>query len=123
MPRPRRAADGRGRFCAIAFEAPAIEEAVRELSQRDIPHTPVAPYVERGAAVDQAHRHLEQRRPALLQLQMRAFEVLRPRLDAMRVAWRAWADAWAARSAMACRSFMAVSALTSLVANARAESS
>ena len=46
---PRRKAAGAGRFCAIAFEAPAIEEAVRELSQRDIPHTPVAPYAERGA--------------------------------------------------------------------------
>jgi PglZ domain len=60
-------------------------------------------YVERGAAVDQAHRHLEQRRPALLQLQMRAFEVLRPRLDAMRAAWRAWADAWARDFQAVCR--------------------
>ena len=45
----RRKADGRGRFCAIAFESPRIEEAVRELSRRRIPHTPVAPYVEQGA--------------------------------------------------------------------------
>jgi hypothetical protein len=46
---PRREARGAGRFCAIAFESPAIEEAVRELSERGIPHTPVAPYAERGA--------------------------------------------------------------------------
>jgi hypothetical protein len=36
-----------GRFCAIAFEAAPIEEAVRELSRRNLPHTPVAPYLER----------------------------------------------------------------------------
>jgi hypothetical protein len=46
---PRRTADGRGRFCAIAFESPGIEEATRELSRRRIPHTPAAPYAERGA--------------------------------------------------------------------------
>jgi len=44
----RRGAEGRGRFCAIAFETPPIEEAVRELSRRRIPHTPAVPYVERG---------------------------------------------------------------------------
>jgi hypothetical protein len=38
-----------GRFCAIAYEASPIEEAVRELSRRGIPHTPPAPYRERGA--------------------------------------------------------------------------
>jgi hypothetical protein len=36
-----------GRFCAIAYEAPPIEEAARELSRRGIPHTPAAPYCER----------------------------------------------------------------------------
>src|SRR5215210_5156713 len=38
-----------GRFCAIAYEAPPIDEAVRELSRRGIPHTPAAPYFERGS--------------------------------------------------------------------------
>ncbi|MET0622418.1 MAG: hypothetical protein ABW250_05510 [Pyrinomonadaceae bacterium] len=37
-----------GRFCALAFESPDIEEAARELSRRGLPHTPVAPYYERG---------------------------------------------------------------------------
>lgn len=37
-----------GRFCAIAFETPPIDEAVRELARRRLPHTPVAPYFERG---------------------------------------------------------------------------
>ena len=44
----RRDADGRGRFRAIAFETTPLEAAVRELSRRDIPHTPVVSYVERG---------------------------------------------------------------------------
>lgn len=52
-------------------------------------------YVERGAAVDQAHRHLEQRRQALLYPQVPEFETLRIRLDAMRAFWRSWADGWA----------------------------
>ncbi|HEY0170123.1 MAG TPA: hypothetical protein VGB98_03650 [Pyrinomonadaceae bacterium] len=46
---PRRSADGRGRFCAVAFESPGIDEAARELSRRRLPHTPVVSYVEQGA--------------------------------------------------------------------------
>jgi catechol 2,3-dioxygenase-like lactoylglutathione lyase family enzyme len=45
---PRREASNRGRLCAVAFESPGIEGAVEELSRRGVPHTPVAPYVERG---------------------------------------------------------------------------
>ncbi|HVF44144.1 MAG TPA: hypothetical protein VM936_14065 [Pyrinomonadaceae bacterium] len=45
---PRREASGRGRLCAVAFESPGIERAVGELKRRGVPHTPVAPYVERG---------------------------------------------------------------------------
>jgi len=52
-------------------------------------------YTERGAAVDQAHRHLEQRRLALLYPQLPKFEALRAWLDEMRALWRAWADTWA----------------------------
>lgn len=55
----------------------------------------VSIYVERGAAVDQAHRHLEQRRVALLYPQLPEFEILRTRLDGMRRVWRSWADTWA----------------------------
>jgi hypothetical protein len=60
-------------------------------------------YMERGAAVDQAHRHLEQRRAALLYPNLPAFEALRARLDDMRRAWRQWADAWAIDFNMVCR--------------------
>jgi hypothetical protein len=55
----------------------------------------VEAYVKRGAAVDQAHRQLEQRRVALLYPQVTEFETLRSRLDQMRQLWRRWADAWA----------------------------
>lgn len=55
----------------------------------------VVSYVSRGAPVDQAHRHLEQRRTALLYPQLPEFETLRACLDTMRQVWRAWADAWA----------------------------
>ena len=44
----RRKPAGRGRLCAVAFEAAPIEDAVRELSERRLPHTPPTPYVERG---------------------------------------------------------------------------
>lgn len=60
-------------------------------------------YVERGAAVDQAHRHLEQRRLALLYPQLPEFEDLRAALDGARRAWRAWADGWAREFNAVCR--------------------
>jgi catechol 2,3-dioxygenase-like lactoylglutathione lyase family enzyme len=45
---PRRGASNRGRLCAVVFESPGIEGAAEELSRRGVPHTPAAPYVERG---------------------------------------------------------------------------
>lgn len=60
-------------------------------------------YVAAGAAVDQAHRHLEQRREALLYSQVAGFERLRPALDQMRSRWRTWADAWASEFSELCR--------------------
>jgi hypothetical protein len=59
-------------------------------------------YVERGAAVDQAHRHLEQRR-RLLNPRVPEFETLRAQLDALRQAWRTWADSWARDFNAICR--------------------
>jgi hypothetical protein len=55
----------------------------------------VARYVERGAAVDQAHRLLEQRRNNNLEPQIPAFERLLVELDGLRQLWRQWADRWA----------------------------
>jgi hypothetical protein len=60
-------------------------------------------YVARGAAVDRAHRHLEQHRAALLLPQAPDFETLRARLDEMRRLWRRWADAWARDFSALCR--------------------
>ena len=45
---PRREPSDKGRLCAVAFESPEIERVVEELSKRGVPHTPAAPYVERG---------------------------------------------------------------------------
>lgn len=63
----------------------------------------VSAYVARGAAVDQAHRQLEQRRVALLYPQVPEFESLRTRLDGLRLMWRAWADGWARDFNAVCR--------------------
>lgn len=60
-------------------------------------------YTERGAAVDQAHRHLEQGRLKLLYPQLPEFEALRNALDGARRAWRHWADAWAREFNALCR--------------------
>lgn len=60
-------------------------------------------YTERGAAVDQAHRHLEQLRLRLLHPHLSDFELLRAVLDGTRRAWRVWADAWAREFNGLCR--------------------
>ena len=60
-------------------------------------------YVELGVGVDQAHRHLEQRRGTLLQPQIPEFETLRARLDQGRCVWRSWADSWARAFNALCR--------------------
>lgn len=52
-------------------------------------------YREHGAAVDQAHRHLEQRRSEYLGADLPNYERLRLSLDGLRTTWREWADAWA----------------------------
>ncbi len=67
----------------------------------DLPHNlpslqhAVDRYVERGAAVDQAYRLLEQRRLTALAPQIPAFERLLVELDGLRQLWRQWADGWA----------------------------
>lgn len=60
-------------------------------------------YAARGAAVDRAHRHLEQRRVAVLYPPMPHIEELRARLDEMRTRWRNWADAWSRDFNALCR--------------------
>ena len=63
----------------------------------------VGRYADVGAAVDQAHRHLEQHRLTLLYPQIPSFETLRTRLDEAREAWRRWADEWSRDFSALCR--------------------
>lgn len=55
----------------------------------------VEAYAKRGAAVDRAHRHLEQLRQRLLFPRLDRFESMKRSLDEMRVRWVEWADGWA----------------------------
>ncbi len=61
-------------------------------------------YVAHGAAVDRAHRQLEQRRISALFPEIPHFERLRRCADGMRVAWLDWADQWARHMASVCKS-------------------
>lgn len=72
---------------AIAAAGPRLGE-LQGLEQA------VTRYVDHGAAVDRAHRHLERRRGAI-STTTPYFERLRERLDAARALWSTWADAWA----------------------------
>ncbi len=72
------------------LSAPALTEAVEA-------------YAARGAAVDRAHRHLEQLRHKLLFPRLPHFEVLKACLDGMRARWLGWADAWARDFSKLCK--------------------
>jgi hypothetical protein len=61
-------------------------------------------YISRGAAVDRAHRHLEQQRRALLYPSLPKFDQVRERLNRVREIWRNWADAWALEFSRFCKS-------------------
>jgi hypothetical protein len=82
----------------------AIEHAGATLGASDSLEQAIDCYREAGFAVDQAHRHLEQRRMALLYPQLPEFAMLRDQLDRIRGLWRAWADAWAVDFNRLCRS-------------------
>ncbi len=60
-------------------------------------------YASGGFEVDAAHRRLEQARHQLAHLEIEEAGVLRQRLDELRVAYRTWADAIAARFNGLCR--------------------
>lgn len=73
----------------------AIRSAGPSLDARGDMERAIDRYVTLGAAVDRAHRHLEQRRAALLYPPLPEFESLRAGLDRLRNLWRDWADRWA----------------------------
>ena len=73
----------------------AIQAAGHSLDARDDMERAIERYVSHGSPVDRAHRHLEQRRAALLYPPLPEFESLRAGLDGARSLWRDWADRWA----------------------------
>ena len=88
---------------AAASLGQALVSAGEHLPSKGALSAAVDFYTQRGAAVDQAHRQLEQRRVELLYPQLPEFESLRTCLDAMRLRWRRWADAWAQDFNARCR--------------------
>jgi hypothetical protein len=80
----------------------AIDRAGPRLNAKSLEDA-AARYADAGAAVDRAHRQLEQLRHALLFAQLDRFDELRPLLDEMRERWRAWADGWARDFNQLCR--------------------
>lgn len=89
--------------CDAARLGQAMQRAGARLGVKGCVDDALEAYCTRGAPVDQAHRHLEQRRLTLLYPNLPEFEVLRARLDAMRRSWRQWADAWALDFSATCR--------------------
>lgn len=87
----------------IARLGVAIEAVGDRLGAADLTEA-VRRYVEAGARVDQAHRHLEQQRLALLYPQVQAFDRIRAQVDRVTGLWRAWADGWARDFSQLCRS-------------------
>ncbi len=91
----------------IVLDAAELGQAIARAGGRLPPdcnlEEAVSAYVARGAAVDQAHRRLEQRRVAHLVSSMPEFETLRAVVDQMRRSWRAWADSWARDMNAVCR--------------------
>ncbi len=83
-----------GQRLVAATELPGLADGL---------HGAAHAYVAGGAAVDRAHRHLEQARSAQLLPQVPHFERLRALLDGLRTLWRTWADAWALRFSAICR--------------------
>lgn len=82
----------------------AIEQANLSMGKIKTVEEAVERYVACGATVDQAHRHLEQRRHKLLHMQLPNLEQLQSRLDELRVLWRMWADSWARQFNEICQS-------------------
>ena len=80
---------------AAATLGASIQAAGARLAPQPSLQAALDTYTQRGAAVDQAHRHLEQRRSALLYPLVPHFETIRARLDDARRAWHDWADQWA----------------------------
>ena len=73
----------------------AIAAAGPVLDAREGHEAALERYAAVGAAVDRAHRQLEQKRTVLLQRNVPCFSQLRERLNYLRLTYRDWADEWA----------------------------
>ena len=90
-------------IAAAAELGKAVADAGPNIGRVNNLETAINAYADRGAPVDRAHRHLEQKRLQLLDPQMAHFESLRSSLDRMHSIWRTWADAWARDFNAACK--------------------
>lgn len=80
-----------------------IRQAGPSLGHVDSHEAAIKRYIDAGAAVDRAHRELEQSRRSLLYPRLPKFERLRDCLDSIRDLWRQWADGWAKDFNRLCR--------------------
>ena len=90
-------------IAAAARLGRAIEHAGPRLASRDGLSGAVDRYLSHGAAVDQAHRHLEQLRAARGHAPLPERDTVRARLTELREAWRTWADQWSRDFNALCR--------------------
>ena len=88
---------------AAALLGRQVQQAGPSLGHVDGHEQAVQRYIDAGAAVDQAHRELEQRRRSLLYPRLPKFDRVRGVLDRMREVWREWADGWAVDFNRVCR--------------------
>ncbi|WP_372716079.1 BREX-6 system phosphatase PglZ [Novipirellula sp.] len=83
----------------------AIEKAGPSLGEFHSLTDAIEIYIANGAAVDRAHRQMEQQRRSLLFPSLPRYYDVRQPLDAMRSLWRDWADAWAIEFNQFCQSY------------------
>ncbi len=81
-------------IAAAARLGQEIDTAGKGLAARGGLSGAVDRYLSHGAAVDQAHRHLEQVRATRGHAQLPERDALRARVNEVRIAWREWADWW-----------------------------
>ena len=89
---------------AAAFLGKAIESAGSGLGEIHSLEGAIDIYAEKGAAVDRAHREMEQLRRSLLFPSLSRYSQVRSSLDSLRSLWRNWANAWAVDFNQFCQS-------------------
>ena len=90
-------------IAAAARLGRAIEAAGPKLGTKGGLSGALDRYLAQGAAVDQAHRHLEQVRAARSHTPLPQRDTVRARVNVVRDSWRLWADVWSAEFNALCR--------------------